>query len=159
MLIQFNHNTAIIAKAFAEAPQVMIKHVDPAVQRGIMEVAREERQKAPKAFSILTNSINTMKVKPMHWRSRAGADYGIHVEEGTSPHFPNPSTLVPWVKRVLGVAGDADARATAFRVARAISKRGTRAQPFAEPTMVKMEPRVMQLILIGVSAGLQESFS
>jgi hypothetical protein len=51
--------------------------------------------------------------------------YAAAVETGTAPHFPPSEALLLWVKKKLGVSNDKDAKAVAFLVARAISKRGT----------------------------------
>jgi len=85
--------------------------------------------------------------------------YDIYVEKGTRPHFPPPKALELWVKRkMLGIGGhikggrkpsrsasgkNAEAneiKGVAFVVARAISRRGTKAQPFLMPAAMKIIP-------------------
>lgn len=50
--------------------------------------------------------------------------YALPVEEGARPHFPPIGPLELWARRKLGVP-DGEARSVAFRIARAISRRGT----------------------------------
>lgn len=57
---------------------------------------------------------------------KANTNYAIFVEFGTSPHFPPPNELTGWAKRH-GMRGKE------FLIARAISKKGTPAQPFLFP--------------------------
>lgn len=158
MEIRIKHNISALENALRQAPDTMERNIEPFVSRGAQEVAREERIAAPKAFSNLANSIHAIRVTNLHYRATTNVNYAGYVEDGTKPHFPNPSNLVPWVKRVLGVAAD-DADDVAFAIARAISRRGTRAQPFAKPTRDKLESRVLDLIGQGVDAGIREAFA
>jgi HK97 gp10 family phage protein len=54
--------------------------------------------------------------------------YARYVEEGTSPHWPPVSALAGWAGRH-GIP--------AFLVARAISRRGTKAKPYLKPALQK----------------------
>lgn len=55
--------------------------------------------------------------------------YALPVEEGTKPHFPPLAPLMRWAQLKLGVS-EKDSRSVAFLVARAISRRGTKAVRF-----------------------------
>lgn len=157
MHIRFHVDSDEAQRAFERAPDVMERSLERYLRRGADEVAREAMQVAPKAFSTLVQSIRSFRVEPLHWRVAPGVDYAPHVELGTPPHFPNPLNLQPWVQRVLGVRG-AEAREKAFLIARAISRRGTRAQPYMRPAAERMESRVFELMRQGVAAGLREAF-
>jgi hypothetical protein len=52
-----------------------------------------------------------------------------------------------------------EARHRAFLIARAISRRGTRAQPYMRPAAEQMRSRVFALLNEGVDAGLREVFA
>lgn len=54
--------------------------------------------------------------------------YAVPVEAGARPHFPPVEPLQLWVRRVLGISDEKEVRSVAFLVARAISKRGTKAR-------------------------------
>jgi hypothetical protein len=60
----------------------------------------------------------------------ANAAHAPYIEYGTKPHFPNPDAIVGWVQAKMGLRGK-EAVSVAWRVARKIAKRGTKAQqPF-----------------------------
>lgn len=73
--------------------------------------------------------------------------YGKYVEFGTKPHFPPPKALELWCQRVLGAD---DPERAAYLVARAISQRGTKAQPHLRPAFAehagKLPDRIKVLI-------------
>lgn len=144
-------------QAFETAPDVMERNLELFLSRGAQEVARTAKSFAPKAFSTLTNSILFYRVALLHWRISPGVNYAPYVEGGTRPHFPPAANLQPWVERVLGLSG-AEARHKAFLIARAISRRGTRAHPFMRPAAEQMRSRVFALLDEGVDAGLREVF-
>lgn len=56
-----------------------------------------------------------------------GEKYGRYVEKGTKPHFPPVDAIERWAKTKLGQPG------LGFVIARKISIKGTKAQPFVEP--------------------------
>jgi HK97 gp10 family phage protein len=158
MDIRFKVDSKEAQQAFEIAPDVMERNLERFLSRGAQEVARAAKSFAPKAFSTLTNSILASRVGPLHWRVSPGANYAPYVEGGTRPHFPPPVNLQPWVERVLGLSGE-EARHRAFLIARAISRRGTRAQPYMRPAAEQMRSRVFALLNEGVDAGLREVFA
>lgn len=108
---------------------ILRREVGSAVQGIVEQVADASRQAAPVATGILRASIGT-RVTPGTDASTlvrgevftgAQAPYAQFVAEGTRPHFPPIAPLKIWARIVLG-----DERA-AYRVARVIARRGTRA--------------------------------
>lgn len=156
-VIRVNIDTQRVREAFKRAPQVMERTIDVKLARGAEEVARAAKRGAPKAFSNLVNSIRAQRVGALHYEVSEGMNYGRAVEEGTRPHFPNPDALRPWVERVLGVSGK-EADDKAWMIARAISKRGTRAQPYMQPAADANRSRLFELVQQGVDEGLREVF-
>jgi len=81
------------------------------------------------------NLANTILVE----QSRGGktvevgptAPHGPHVEFGTKPHFPPMDALEGWAKR--------HGMDSAWPICKAISERGTPAQPFLLPAFVSVE--------------------
>lgn len=143
-----------VLAAMLRAPTVIKAHVGRKLNRAALEVAREARRAAPKAFSTLTQSIRASRIAQLEYHVAPGVNYARAVEEGTKPHFPNPDVLRPWVERVLGAKGK-EADNKAFMIARHISRHGTKAHPFMAPTAKKMEDRVMNLVREGVVDGLR----
>ena len=73
------------------------------------------------------------------------AIYGEPVELGTRPHFPPVAPLRHWVERKLGLSGK-EAKAVAFLIARAISRRGTKAQKMFTGNISKHEAVVVRIL-------------
>lgn len=90
---------------------------------------------------------------------RATSPHAVNVHEGRSPGSRRPpiAALVPWVERKLGVSG-AEARSVAFLVARAIGRRGIRANPFLrEPVreaLPTLAPRLAEAAARGLAAAI-----
>jgi len=141
-----------------KARPAMERNIDERLSRGAEEVARDAKGNAPKAFSNLVNTIRAERIEAMHYQVSEGMNYGRAVEEGSAPHFPNPDNLRPWVERVLGLR-DKPARDAAFLIARAISRRGTRAQPYMQPAAEGKVSRLFVLVQAGVDEGLREAFA
>lgn len=84
--------------------------------------------------------------------SGTGFFYGEAVREGTVPHFPPSSALIPWVMSKLGLAEEA-AKSVAFLIARKISKSGTPAQPYQVDAINDINP-VIRVHLIAFKQRL-----
>lgn len=85
----------------------------------------------------------------------SGLVYASVVEEGRNPWsgaMPPPSgDLRTWVRRKLG-----DER-LAFVVARAIKRRGFRAQPYLKPALLGATPRIQNIFRSRISEALQQA--
>jgi hypothetical protein len=139
-------------------PATVVEVVEPKLWRGAEEVARTAKGKAPKAFSHLVNSIRSERIGPLHYRVVEGMNYGRVVEEGGRPHGVSSVKLIPWVERVLG-AREKEARDKAFLIARAIKRRGTRAQPYMRPAAEENVDRVIALVRKGVDEGIRKAMA
>ena len=160
MEIRVKIDSAEAQRAFKEAPLVMERTLERYLDRAGLEVAREARSAAPKAFSTLVQSIRSVKTGLLKREVAPGVSYGAFVEAGRGPGR-QPGTrngLMDWVKFRTGAAGKELERKT-FLIARGIARRGIKAQPYMQPTFEKMEPRVHALLDEGVAAGLREVFS
>jgi hypothetical protein len=72
-------------------------------------------------------------------------EYAEPVELGTKPHFPPIGPIEHWVERKLGIEGS-DARAVAFLIARAISRRGTKGAGMLEKGFEASQGVVMAIL-------------
>lgn len=145
------------AAGFRQLPQVIENSLDLYLHRSAQEAARMMKDKSPKAFTTNANSILAEKVGRLQYIVAPHTNYGGYLENGTKPHMPPPKALQPWVERVLGLRDDAAykaARAIAFSIAR----RGTRAQPYIQPTADEIAPRIQALAEQGIDAGIKEAF-
>ena len=151
MKISIDHNTDEVVRAFTKAPGVMMKAIDRKLERGALEVAREARINAPKARSLLTNSIRSSRVRLGEYLVSPGVAYAAPVEEGTrGGGWPSKQVLAVWMS-AHGIDESLN-----YVIARAIARKGTRAQPFMEPALESKTSRVMDLVRQGVDEGLKK---
>ncbi len=140
-------------------PDALLRQADLGVQRAGDELARGMRREAPKAHSILTNSIQRTKLGQGIHAVVAGAHYAKPVDRGTGRGgFPPEQSLLDWirVKKIQPNDPSMSQRDLAYVIARSIFRRGTPSQPFATETKEKMQPRIMQVIRGGVARGMRE---
>lgn len=159
--IRISGEQAVLA-AMAQAPQEVSWAVDRKLARAAQEVARDMRRKSPKAFSILANSIRTLRVRLLHWRVAPGVEYARYVEEGTrAGYFPPFRAIFDWVKvkRLQPRSPGWTREDLAWAITRSIRKRGTAAQPFVAPLLRSkaLEARVNALVAEGLAQGLKNA--
>ncbi len=71
--------------------------------------------------------------------------HGEPLERGTKPHFPPVGPIQFWVEKKLNITGP-EAASVAFLIARAISKRGTKAVKMFERGFDENEARLMRIL-------------
>ncbi len=157
--------------AFKKAPAVMTKHLARALDRAELEVEREERAEAPKAFSTLTQSIRAYRQADLDRLIAPSVNYARPVVEGSKPGYMPPlGPLMDWIKLRGGMrmarAGsgkrasqESELRDRAYGLALYIRAHGTKPNPFIENTADKMRSRVHQLLREGAAAGVAEAFA
>ena len=127
-------------------PQIVQRHLMRAMHASVELVRKAARKEAPVATGRLSRSIGAetkaMVGKDVKGIVRADVHYAPYVEFGTRPHWPPPRPIQLWVMKKLNVAQD-QIRAVAFMVARAISRRGTRANRFMQRAFRQTKPMVM----------------
>lgn len=159
MKVQLTHNTPKVIAAFLAMPRTMERAVDPKVRRAAIELSRDARRRAPKAFSTLTQSIIYRRRRAMDYEVTAGMNYSRAVEEGTGPGgTPSWQTMVDWirVKRIKPRDPSLTEADLTFLIIQAIHKRGTKAQPYMEPAFKALRPRIELLMAEGVRDGLRQ---
>lgn len=120
-----------------------------AVQRAAQVAAVEMRQEAPKAFSLLTQSIKVDQISPTVAWVGPHVTYAWWVEKGRRPggKMPPRSALLDWVRVKFQLADNRAARSLAWVIARKIQQKGIPAQPFVEPRRASIGPRLQQWVL------------
>lgn len=146
-----------VRRGFERFPRQMVAAIDPALARGAEEIARAARGNAPKAFSILTNSIRAERVGEMHYRAATGTNYARPVEEGRAPgKMPGTANgLMEWVKQKTGLDGK-DLDRTAFLIARAIGRKGIKASRYAERSVEDNGERIVANVQAAARKAAQE---
>ena len=129
------------------------KRAEPAVtrflDRGAIFIQGRARVHAPVDTGALRNSI-AVETTGKHERSiGTNKEYGIYVEKGTRPHWPPVDAVAPWAKRH-GLEP--------FLVARAISRKGTKAQPYMQPAATEGEAFVKQLVPV-LAAEIESAYA
>lgn len=148
-----------LARALALGPEVLKKHVRPAIGRGIQEMARSARLKAPKFRSELVNAILPAFENDLSGVVIAGSDHALFVEAGTGPGgWPPEAEMAEWI-RLKGVTPESPemtAEDLAFLLARAIAVHGTPAQPFMAPAFEEHREEAARRVDRAIAAALAE---
>lgn len=151
---------AMLARDPSQLPDALSHRLSLGVERAAMEVAREEKNQAPKAFSTLANSIKAEKTGEFAWEVSPHVEHADYIAKGTHPGaFPPSESIVAWI-RVMHIepyTKGVDERALAFLIGRSIKRRGIKSNPFDERTVEKMQPRFMQIIRGALAAGMREA--
>jgi len=148
-----------LMQALSQGPELLKKHVQQAVLRSVMEIARDARRNAPKAYSTLTHSIIQRMVDPLTGEVVAGVDYAQMVEEGTGPGgWPSDRTMLDWIhaKHIEPRDPTMDQQDLAFVMARSIALRGTPAQPYLKPALQSNKAKAERRINRAINAALKE---
>lgn len=163
--IQIENKSLI--EAFRKGPDALRRHMNQAVLRSVMEIARTARANAPKGVSTnapkgvstLTHSIKQRMVNPLTGEVKPHVDYARYVEEGIGPGGSPPlSAMRQWIK-AKGITprnpniSEAD---LPYVIARHIAINGTPAQPYLMPAFESKKARAEQLISLAIDKTLQE---
>lgn len=158
MKIQITHNAREVQRALRKKPRQVMAALDSKMHRGALEVSREARRNAQKAFSTLTNAIHVYRHGQADYSVFAATDYARMVEEGTDPGgMPSDQTLEDWIK-VKGITPSdpsMDLDDLVFLLGRGIHEHGTPAQPYMEPALEAKRDRLAELMHQGVQQGLR----
>ena len=128
--INFQVDQEAPQQLLAQAPEEIHQALAQATSAALERLAGAVRAHTPVGTGLLADSVFGM---PME--SGVGGIVSVHppadvyaapVEYGTLAHFPPAEALRSWVEKKFGLTGEAEIRSAAFRVARAIAKRGTR---------------------------------
>lgn len=120
------------------------------LDRGAIFIQGAARRHAPVDLSRLRNSIGTETSGRRERRVGPGAEHGLYVEMGTRPHFPPPAALEGWARR--------HGFASGYAAARAISRSGTKAQPFMRPAAEEGEGFVRAQVPV-LAAEIEASYA
>ena len=131
-----------------------------ATSAALERLAGAVRSHTPVGTGLLADSVFGM---PME--SGVGGIVSVHppadvyaapVEYGTLAHFPPAEALRSWVEKKFGLTGEAEIRSAAFRVARAIAKRGTRGHFMFQRAVDTERDAVLELFDREIDRAIQE---
>lgn len=149
------------ASALSRAPERVLWHVQRALARFTQEAARQMKRDAPKATSLLTNSIQARQTGPLEYSVGPTVRYARYVEDGAlGGGWPPDEALRRWIrlKRIKPRTPGMNEDDLVYVIGRAIHRRGTPAQPFVEPVAESpfFRQRAQALVEAGMAAALRE---
>jgi len=137
--ISINISERKLQSALAKQPEALKKNMSVAISQIVARMARSAKLKAPKAFSILTNSIKSKRLNAFTGQVTAATDYASFVEEGRKPggKMPPLSAINDWIKvsQIEPNNPDMSDDDLSFVIRRSIAIKGTRPQPFMQPAL------------------------
>lgn len=150
-----------LAAALERAPRAVLGEVDKSIGRAATELGREAERLAPKADSVLANSIRPRRVTLGEWVVGTDTLHAGPTEEGSTGGGWVPlQSLVRWLQRKRITSRDpAVNQLQLARLVRwSIFRRGTPAQPFMWPALDALRPRIGQLLSEGAQRGVEAAF-
>lgn len=159
MRIELRYDDANARAALAAAPDVVMRRLGWAIERGAQEVAREARGRSPKAFSHLVNSIKVKREGDLHYSVNPEQDYAPWVEGGRIPmrKTGTKNGLLEWIRlKVDPTAEGKKLDRLGYVIARAITRKGIQPQPFMQPAFEAKRGRVVELADAAMRAAVDE---
>ena len=161
--MRIEHNVPDLTRALRRAPTECLRGMDRGMAAGALHIMRRARELAPKATSLLTQSIIASRVGMGEHIVAALAGHTGPVEQGRKPGpMPPVQPIIDWI-RARGIEPRDPSirtqRGLAFAIARKISRDGTEAQPFMRPALTGGLPLVERLATDGAIAGARRAFA
>jgi len=147
-----------LLQAIRQQPEKLTRELDRALDRVLFTFSRDARAEAPKAFSILANSIGVDRQGPLEGTVGPSVVYGRAVEEGTDPGtLPPVDAIEDWirVRHIQPNDPSMDERDLAWAIAKSIAEGGTPAQPYMRPAFEHNRARAESLINDAINRSLQ----
>lgn len=155
--IQVLHNTGKIAEAIERKGLSAVQQVDRKLGRGAHEVARTAVRIMPKFRSRTATATGVEQGGPLEWRVRFATRHARYTDAGSGPGGrPSMAEMMDWIrlKKIQPRKPGMSARTLARAIRHSIAVKGTKAQPFAQPALNRMRPRLAQLMREGVREAL-----
>lgn len=108
---------------FTQSPAIASRQLNDAIKKSIFYIQGKAKKNTPVDVGFLRNSAYSTSFSTLKGTLRNRAPYAVFVHDGTAPHFPPIDAVAPWAERH-GIPP--------FLVARAISFKGTKPNPFFE---------------------------
>lgn len=122
-------------KVIRKFPEISAKNLQEAIKYSLFDIQREAVPRTPVSEGRLRSSYR-IALRPLMGIIGPTAKYGIFVHEGTRPHWPPFGEGTP-LNRWAHLHG-----IEPFLVARAISRKGTKARPFLKEGVKAALPKI-----------------
>lgn len=144
--------------ALERFPKLAATYIPEAIERSVVEMTRTAKELAPKAETLLTNSIqHAMGMRGFEGRVFSGVRHGRPVEKGTgiygpegvaSGRMPPVQSILDWlkVKKITPNTPGMSEEDLAFLIARSIAVTGTAPQPYMQPAFDLHKDKTAQRI-------------
>jgi hypothetical protein len=143
--LKVDHNIPGIADAIKASPALFLRAMSAELMNGSRRLKTRMQRAAPKYHSELSNAIQPLTVSPLEHHVRVGKNYASHIEEGTTGGGVAPiSTLESWIK-LRGITPrepGTTPRSLAYMIQKGIIDHGSKAQPFAKPSLEAEKPLI-----------------
>lgn len=148
-----------VLEALKGAPAEVMRELGRGTSRAAQEVARAERRNAPKAHSVLTNSIRVANMGSLERMVGPTVSYAEDVVQpiARQPRPPEQSIL-DWI-RVKGIQPRVPGmplEVLAGLIADKVALKGTPENTFLEDTAGQMADRVQELLMGSAMKALQK---
>lgn len=156
--LQLTIDNKDLLRAMQKGPDILRQELNRSLGRSVQEMAVQARNNAPRAHSVLTNSIMARQAGDLVYELVSGTAYGRMVEEGTdSGGFPSEQTILDWIKDkgINPHDPDMSREDLAYVMARSIALRGTPAQPHMVPAFESKKARAEYRLNKAVDRTLQ----
>ena len=139
------------------------REIEEAVDKGLQAAGLEMVAEAKQNLNHnKTNNTGMLRASGKVQKDKDGVDagffaegssegYASFVEYGRGPtkqagQIPLRTTLKAWVHRKLGIPYGKELESATFLIARKIHRKGTKAQPFFNPAVKKVEDKISDII-------------
>lgn len=161
MSARANEGFKAVEAALNSAPDVLDKHMIPALDRWALETVREAQKNASEydGFGFNRSAIHSEKPSKYERVVATGTNYAIYLEEGIKPNqprMPDVAGLMPWVRQKNPGQTPYELDRSVYLIARSIQKHGIKARPYMAPTAETMIPRGAELMGDAVLAAIEE---
>ena len=159
MRIDLRYDDANARAALVAAPEIVTRRLGWALASGAREIRMAARERSPKAFSHLVNSIMEHREGDLHYSVRTGMNYAPWVEGGRMPmrRTGTKNGLLEWIRLKVDPAAEGkELDRLGYVIARAISRQGLQPQPFMQPAFETKRARVVELADAAMRAAVDE---
>lgn len=124
MRLLFSENVISVVNSLDPAKQKYLKSIDSGLSEAAGVIASKQRVAAPKARTLLAQSILPKRVAPASYEVTTGVNYARYVEYGRKPgRMPSVRAIDDW-RRIV------NPKLNPYRVALKIAREGIKPKPF-----------------------------